>query len=137
MRKFIILLYIAVISTAAFVVKPKGYTERSTSTVTAPRAATAQAATPVQDPLGTINGAVTPELIPDDVAYSLFFNFVAGRGTEKEKNSLKSYMRQVQLGDIDVEALISISQEYQQALNTIDNQQSVLGRANHQTMMDI
>lgn len=136
MRKLIIPLCLAIISLAAFVVAPKGSTEYPTSIMTAAEV-TAHAPAPSQDPPGTIDGAFTPELIPDDVAYSLFFNFVAGRGTEKQKNSLKSYMQQVQLGDIDVEALISTSQEYQQALNALDSQQSALGRANHQSMRDI
>ncbi|SRR6266851_3652320 len=137
MRKLFIFLGLAVISTAAFVAAPKGNTEHSTSSITAPKDGTAQAATLLQDPPGTIDGAITPELIPDDVAYSLFFNFLAGRGTEKEKNSLRAYMQQVQLGDIDLEALISTSQEYQNALNNIDTQQSALARANHQDLRGI
>lgn len=108
MRKLIIPLCLAIISIAAFVVAPNGSTEYPTSIMTAAEV-NAHAPSPSQDPPGTIDGAFTPELIPDDVAYSLFFNFVAGRGTEKQKNSLKSYMQQVQLGDIDVEALISTS----------------------------
>ncbi len=107
------------------------------STTSATEGFTAHARASSQDPPGTIDGAVTPELIPDDVAYSLFLNFVGGRETEKAKNALKSYMQQVQLGDVDLEALISTSQEYQQALNTIDNQQSLIVRANHKSIRDI
>jgi hypothetical protein len=90
-----------------------------------------------QDPPGTIDGAVSPQLIPDDVAYSLFFNFVAGRQTEKERNRLKSYLQQVQLAEIDTEALISISQEYQRAVDDIDTKQSALSRTNHLQNKDL
>ncbi|MGI9065328.1 MAG: hypothetical protein ACR2HX_02845 [Pyrinomonadaceae bacterium] len=112
MRKLIIPLGIVIISAAALVVAPKGNTEHLMSTTSATEGFTAHARASSQDPPGTIDGAVTPELIPDDVAYSLFFNFVGGRETEKAKNALKSYMQQVQLGDVDLEALISTSQEY-------------------------
>lgn len=90
-----------------------------------------------QDPTGTIDGAATPNLIPDEVAYSLFFNFLAGRTTEKEKNTLKSYMQQAQLADVNLEALLSTAQEYQRDLNAIDEQRSALLNDNHQGVTGI
>src|SRR6266550_5251571 len=68
-----------------------------------------------QDPKGTIDGAKTPDLIPDEVAYSLFFNFVAARVTKDEKNSLRSYMRQHNLDAISVDALIGAGNDVQRA----------------------
>ena len=54
----------------------------SRSTVTGiPKSAGTIASSPheIQDPLGTIDGAKNPELIPDAAAYALLFNFFAGR----------------------------------------------------------
>lgn len=137
MRKLIIFLSLTIISAIVITLATPGGAEKVTGTATASKGLPVPAETVLQDPAGTIDGSVSPHLIPDDVAYSLFFNFVAGRGTEREKNSLKSYMQQTQLGDVDLEVLISVSQEYQNALNNIDTQQSSLARANHQNLRDI
>ena len=137
MRKIIIFLSFTIISATVITLATPGGAEKVTGTATAPKRVHIATEAVWQDLPGTIDGSVSPHLIPDDVAYSLFFNFVAGRGTEKEKDSLKSYLQQVQLGDIDLEALISVSQEYQNALNNIDTQQSALARANHQSMSNI
>jgi hypothetical protein len=72
-----------------------------------------------QDPTGTIDGAQTPELIPNDVAYALFFNFVAGRATKEERSSLTSYLRQHHLDAINPDALISVGNDFQRASNSV------------------
>lgn len=136
MRKLFIGLSLAGIIIAVATVTPRGDSMNEEKTARNPKPPALTATKATQDPPGTIDGAVTPELIPDDVAYSLFFNFVAGRGTEKAKNSLKSYMTQVQLGNIDLEALMSTSDEYQRALNAIDSQ-STLDRTSHKSIHDI
>jgi hypothetical protein len=87
---------------------------------TAPSPLSGATAQPPQDPIGTIDGATTPDLIPDEVAYSLFFNFVAGRVTRDERNSLRSYMRLHNLDVISVDALIGAGNDFQSASKTID-----------------
>lgn len=92
----------------------------------------------IQDPPGTINGAVTPELIPDDVAYALFFNFLAGRRTLDQKNSLRSFITQRPLlADIDVEALMRVADEFQEAYKAIENDERAFAAASDHRRSDI
>jgi len=84
----------------------------------------------IQDPPGTIDGAVTPDLIPDDVAYALFFKFLAGRRTVEQKSSLRSFVKQRPLlADIDVEALMRVADEFQEAYKAIENDEKSLAAA--------
>src|SRR5260370_28234849 len=63
---------------------------------------------------GTIDGAVNPELIPDDVAYSLFLNFLAAHQSPDQKNSMKAYFKyHPKLNCIDVDTLMSVAEEVQ------------------------
>jgi hypothetical protein len=75
-----------------------------------------------EDPPGTINGAETPELIPDHVAYSLLFDLVANRQTEEEVNHIRSYMEQVGLDAADSDALMAAAQDYYDRVSLLDTQ---------------
>jgi len=87
---------------------------------------------PTEDAPGTIDGAVTPDLIPDDVAYALFFNFLAGRETKAQKNSLKSFFKQrPQLAGIDAEVLMMVADEFQEAYKAIEKEEAALAATSH------
>lgn len=74
----------------------------------------------VTDSPGTIDGAKNPELIPDHVAYSLLFRFLAGRRTETEKNFGRSYISHMRLGN--AERLFAVADEYQRRVGALDQQ---------------
>jgi hypothetical protein len=135
MRVFVVFLGLIIMSVTAITIARSKATDKSAGAITT-RSSVAARAT-LQDPIGTIDGSVTPEQIPDEVAYSLFFNFIAGRGTEKAKSSLRAYMQQVQLADIDLENLTLISDEYQNAVRSLDTEQSALVESHHHNMAEI
>ena len=89
------------------------------------------------NPTGTINVAVTPQLIPEDVAYSLFFRFVANHRSGEQRNRLRSYIRQGILSDIDVDALIVVADDFRQAAAIIDNDQRALSSGSLQSTFAI
>lgn len=74
------------------------------------------------DPPGTIDGAKNPEMIPDDVAYSLFFRFLSDRQTEKERSSMRSYFKQSALNGLDVDALLAVGEEFKKRVAVVDKQ---------------
>src|SRR5260370_28142991 len=95
-------------------------------------------ARPVQTNLpehqGTIDGAVTPELIPDDVAYSLFLNFLAAHQSPDQKNSMKAYFKyHPQLNGIDVDTLMRVAEEFQAVNKAIDDDERALATAGYQS----
>ncbi len=46
--------------------------------------------------VGTIDGAVTPDLIPDSTAYSTLFRFISNR-PEDEKARIRAYLQMLNL----------------------------------------
>lgn len=46
---------------------------------------------PLDDPPGTINGAINPELVPDRIAYTLLFRLISNRQTDEEKGRIRAY----------------------------------------------
>jgi hypothetical protein len=85
-----------------------------------------QTGTTSNDPPGTIDGAKNPELIPDEVAYSLFFSFLSDRQTEKERNSMRSYVEQTALDGLDVDTLLAIGEAFKKKAAAIDKQARAL-----------
>jgi hypothetical protein len=88
---------------------------------------------------GTIEGAKTPELIPDHAAYSILFRFISNRETDVEKKRIRSYIRQIifrcqncgkpnkgnqqpESDNGDTEALIAIAEQYYQRVKILDQQ---------------
>ena len=60
-------------------------------------------------------------MIPDHVAYSLLFNLLAGRKTETEKESIRSYITQAGLVDeTDIDALLAAAEEFRLRADVID-----------------
>jgi acetylornithine deacetylase/succinyl-diaminopimelate desuccinylase-like protein len=78
------------------------------------------------DPPGTIDGAKNPELIPDDVAYSLFFRFLSDRQSEEEKNSMRAYVKQSALNGVNVDALLAVGNEFKKKVAVVDAQAKAL-----------
>lgn len=86
------------------------------------------------DPPGTINGAISPELIPDGVAYTLMFRVIGGRQTQAEKNSIRSYLRLAGLGcqtcfdgsttadDAEIDAVVAVADDFWQQTGVLDRQ---------------
>lgn len=70
----------------------------------------------------TIDGATNPELIPDSVAYSLLFDLIAKRETEKEKRRIKAYIKEVGLIGADVDVLIASAEDFRKQTNGLDTQ---------------
>ncbi|HYG80765.1 MAG TPA: hypothetical protein VD861_10275 [Pyrinomonadaceae bacterium] len=120
MRKLTLLFLLVVIGIAAVGAGIPDNTKRQLPT--AASAAEQPSAPDVNDPPGTVNGAKNPELVPDHVAYSLFFGFLAGRqGSETEKNSMRAYFNQTALEGVDVDALLAAADEFQQRMDAPDS----------------
>lgn len=82
------------------------------------------------DPPGTIDGAKNPELIPDEVAYSLFFKFLSDRHSEEEKNNMRAYIKQSALDGVNVDALLAVGDEFKKKAAVVDAQAKALRDAN-------
>jgi hypothetical protein len=97
------------------------------------------------DPPGTIDGAKSPKMIPDRVAYMLLFRFISNhRKNETEEKQIREYVRQLGLGkqrrcppsvapedcslpdvgseDADIDALITAAESFQQRVSVLDAQ---------------
>lgn len=74
-----------------------------------------------QDPPGTIDGALTPHLIPDITAYTLFFNFFADR-QEAERGKLRSYCKHSALADVSLDGLLTAAKFYKRQVADVDAQ---------------
>ena len=74
-----------------------------------------------QDPSGTIDGAKTPNSIPDDVAYSLFFSFVTSHASLDKKHALVAYMKHYELQDVNAEELISAARKLDEAVSALNS----------------
>lgn len=91
------------------------------------------------DEPGVINGAKNPQLIPDQVAYSLLFRLVSGTQDAEAKKRIRSYVKQM-VGECsncpgeeatrdknkkkeqDTDAFITIANEFQQRVGVFDQQ---------------
>lgn len=117
MRKLIVIL-----SPAAIVITIiAGDVLRSTGRTVANATSAGTAISLPQDPPGTIDGSLTPELIPDTVAYSLFFNFFLNR-EKNERGKLQAYISQTPLQGLSVDALIAAAAYYKERVAPIDAQ---------------
>lgn len=79
------------------------------------------------NPLGVVDGAKNPELIPDHAAYMMIFRLIASATTEKDRNRIKNYIRELGPGrdsstDADVDALMTVAQEFQNEVGVLDEQ---------------
>lgn len=102
-----------------------------------PARATAAPPSSLQSDPNTIDGSRTPELIPDQVAYSLLFRFLSGRETAEAKGRARSYLATRVFGCKDctcdaaasdpaararIEALIAAAEEYGRQVTVLDAQ---------------
>lgn len=100
--------------------------------------------TPADEP-GMIDGAKHPELIPDQVAYSLLFRTISGNQDPEAKKRMRNYVRQMGLGkcptcpkatatgtdtDQDIDAFIAAADEFQQRVGVLDRQVIEIKRNN-------
>lgn len=75
------------------------------------------------DPVGTIYGDINPELIPDSVAYNLFFHsLVATNGTAGSYNPslIKKISKEIELSDENRDKLLQVIHVYQQNEASLD-----------------
>jgi hypothetical protein len=69
-------------------------------------------------------------LIPDRVAYSLFFRLIANRKTADEKSHIRAYIRQMGFGESDIDGLIAAADEFQQRVGQLDAQAKQIKSSN-------
>jgi hypothetical protein len=69
---------------------------------------------PQPDPPGTIDGAKTPELIPDEVAYRMLFLAVAEPedATEEQKTRARAKIAAAQLTEEDTQAFLKLMADF-------------------------
>ncbi|MEJ7860912.1 MAG: hypothetical protein WKF90_04660 [Pyrinomonadaceae bacterium] len=118
MKKLILLLLVVVIG--AVVLADWGL--RKTETTAEAAVETTQQTKVAVERANTIDGATNPELIPDSVAYSLLFDLIAKRETEKEKRRIKAYIKEVGLSGADVDVLIASAKDFRERVSTLDTQ---------------
>lgn len=92
------------------------------------------------DQPGIIDGAKNPELIPDQVAFSLLFRVISGNQSPEAKQRMRHYVRQIGLGDQtcyacngqkpptdkakdqEIDTFIAVADEFQQRIGVLDEQ---------------
>jgi acetylornithine deacetylase/succinyl-diaminopimelate desuccinylase-like protein len=134
MLKLTVLLLSFTVGVAAVIA---GITRKSTGVVEAADPTSTQLpAHTTSNPVGTIDGAQNPELIPDGAAYSILFRLISNRQSDVEKERIRAYIRQMGLGDqacptcpysagagdADIDALIAIADQFQHRIGTLDMQ---------------
>lgn len=67
-----------------------------------------------EDPLGTIDGSKTPELISDSKAYEVFCHSIAvpSAASDSEKRAAKDKLRRAQLSSKDIELVMKTLSEF-------------------------
>lgn len=82
---------------------------------------------------GVVDGATNPELIPDQVAYTLLFRLLADRHTEEEKNAARSYLRmtfgcsacsdeQQREAERHINAFLVVVKQFEERVGNLDRQ---------------
>ena len=118
MKKLTFLLLIVVLGAVVLAV----WGLRKTETTAEAAIETTQQTKVAVERANTIDGATNPELIPDSVAYSLLFDLIAKRETEKEKRRIKAYIKEVGLSGADVDVLIASAKDFRERVSTLDTQ---------------
>jgi hypothetical protein len=132
-RKRTTFLTLAGVAVVAIAVAAPSSIKNTKSNPITPTANALAVPTKLPEQEGTIDGAVHPELIPDDVAYSLFLNFLAGHQSPEQKNSMKAYFKyHPQLNGIDIDALMRVAEEFRAGNNALDDDERALANAGSQ-----
>ncbi|SRR6266545_1499394 len=128
----IITLTITVVGVAAIGPKDSASATRSgesTSTIDTAKAA-------ARTPVGFIDGSQDPELIPDQVAFSLLFRLISQHNTKEERERVRSYLK-MSFGDGSctnpigrkegkgsedayINALLAVGKEFNQRVGVLD-----------------
>lgn len=119
MRKLTILFSVAVISAILLSAGATRGTRANKNMGGVVEASSAAPSKLLQDPSAPIDGAATPHLIPDTVAYGLFFDFFTDRAPE-ERGRLQSYCAQTGLANVDLDALFAAAAYYRQRTADFD-----------------
>lgn len=80
-----------------------------------------------------VDGASNPELIPDQVAYTLLFRLLSDRHTAEEKNAARSYLKmtfgcgdcneeQQRRADRQINAFLVVVKQFEQRVGNLDRQ---------------
>ena len=84
-----------------------------------------------QQPSAIVDGAHNPELIPDNVAYSLLFRMIGKHKTEAEKGRIRSYIKyRIGIEGPDAEELIMLADEFDQRMASIDQKVAQINGGN-------
>ena len=132
-RKLLVILLITVAISAVGIVT--GASKRTASV----RGGLASAVQP--QTAGFIDGAVTPELIPDQVAYGLVFRLLADRHTDEEQRRARSYLRMVfgcgdcgnrghSASENHINAFLAVVQEFEQRVGVLDRRAQEIWQVN-------
>lgn len=104
MRRFCIPLLALLVGVISLLVGNSSSANRSSRSMSPPMTPQPARAAQEQSP-DIIDGSTTPELIPDQVAYTLLFRFLSNRDTDDEKQRARSYLKLVfGCGECDTEA---------------------------------
>ena len=137
MTKLIVPLTALTLTVASLAVGPSKTATDTVHVIAAP-SPPRQASKVANDPPGAINGAKNPELIPTHVAYSTMFRMLSNRRTAAERNSIRTYVRQIiglgkqnqchgcrpstGVSDTDLDALLAAAEEFHQRVSVLDAQ---------------
>ena len=72
------------------------------------------------DPPGTIDGSKNPELIPDNIAYELFYRTICNNPNGWDLETRKASLKNTQLSDPQVEILIHYSNIFANKMANLD-----------------
>lgn len=124
LRVFMLLVTVTVIGVAIFLAAiPRGTagTVSKTNTTEATSDAivsSSKVANKLTRPRGFVDGAVNPQLIPDEVAYSLLFRLLAKRDTKEDQAKIRSYIKQMNV--TDTTALLAVVNEFERRVGKLD-----------------
>lgn len=87
-----------------------------------------------KDVAGTVDGSVTPEAIPDHVAYEFFFSSLLPRKElgDRADGPVLAKLQQLDVAESDQGTLRSIASEFKSGIATINNQVDALRKQNLQ-----
>lgn len=82
---------------------------------------------------GVVDGAINPELIPDQLAYTLLFRLLSDRHTKEEKNAARSYLKmtfgctdcndeQRRRAEKHINAFLVVVKQFERRVGTLDRQ---------------
>jgi hypothetical protein len=85
-----------------------------------------------QDPPGTINGAVSPELIADQVAYSLILRGIAEQegATEEQTARARAKIQSAEVNTRDAATIFELAAQFEKQVVALDEEALAIHRKN-------